>query len=71
MDLSNAFRMSTTGENLVPEECSPKALLRNYLLEQEPVFARLYKLQQEVSKTQSLTLQLHEDDFAVNQGMET
>ena len=53
------------------EECSPKALSRNYLLDHEPEFGRLYKLQQEVRNIEFPTLKCTKITFPFNQGMET
>ena len=58
--------MSTMGESMVPEECSPKAFIRKYLLEHEPVFARLYKLQQEVRVMGFLNFNYMKMIFSVN-----
>jgi uncharacterized protein YlaI len=52
-------------------ECSPKALIRKYLLEHEPVFARLYKLQQEMRAIEFPNLNYMKMIFSVNQGVET
>jgi len=53
------------------EECSPKALIRNYLLNHEPEFGRLYRLQQEVRNIEFPTLKCTKITFSFNQGMET
>ena len=38
--------MSVMGENLVAENGDPTALIRNYLMEHEPIFARLYTVRE-------------------------
>ena len=53
------------------EECSPKALSRNYLLDHEPEFGRLYKLQQEVRNIEFPTLKCTKITFSFNQEMKT
>lgn len=57
-------------EAQVSEDRSPKAVIRNYLLENEPVFARLYNLQQEVRASGAPTLQYIDMMLSVNSGVE-
>ena len=63
---SDALTTETT-----TEECSSKALSRNYLLDHEPEFGRLYKLQQEVRNIEFSTLKCTKIIFFFNQGMKT
>jgi len=48
-----------------------RKLIKNYLTEHEPEFARLYKLQQEVRSPKFLTPDLPLIPFLLNTGMES
>jgi hypothetical protein len=49
-----------------------KSAHQEYLLKHEPLFARLYKLQQEVQiPSVNPHAQPHEDDISSDQGLET
>jgi hypothetical protein len=61
----------TRTAELTAEECIQGALLTRYLLDHEPEFVRLYKLQQDVRNTESPTLNCMKMTFSFDQGMET
>jgi len=53
---------------LTAEKCSPKALIREYLLDHEPEFVRLYKLQQDVRNIELPTLNCMKMTFQSRDG---